>query len=396
MQSHSSGVLLLPGDTAPSRRCIKRLLLFHNSVWIPEADDRAFVNEHEITEEFQGFGKIMWAERGRFPRNNGFEDQLEGIFRETADVQSRGLLRFLPCSEPQPPDPRLRLNAYAAAISDQLMVTSAVPDLNLGKTPKIPDTIFFGAEMSPRGARSRYEVAARSPHHMPESEEWTFLAWLRLGRTIKFLERAQYRGLIPVSLDWPNQNICLSLGSKLFPAEVSVGQLAEFAISLGAVDIDALETQLDNLSWREVLNLRREVLPKVAELRTTILKRLPKFSASHSSTLEKYEAEIHELRKDLGERREQFGKKLQEVGLSGVGKIATGAIGLGVGTIVFPSSWLQILGTVAAAGIVPAIEFAGEIHSLLSARKKVAQHPLLFFDELPKAMSRKEVEKEGS
>jgi hypothetical protein len=49
-----------------------------------------------------------------------------------------------------------------------------------------------------------------------------------------------------------------------------------------------------------------------------------------------------------------------------------------------------IWGMIAVAGIVPAVDFAREISDLKAKRKKVKQHPLLFFDQLSKTIASKE------
>jgi hypothetical protein len=98
---------------------------------------------------------------------------------------------------------------------------------------------------------------------------------MRLGRAIKYLERAESQGLIPLCLDRTNANIAIALGSQLFPPTATVGDIADMAVSFSSINEASLEVELEKLSWAEVLKLRKEVIPSVAELRTIVLRRLP-------------------------------------------------------------------------------------------------------------------------
>lgn len=380
----SLGILLIPGDLPPSSRSIKRLLLFHNSIHIPNVDDLAFVNENEIVENFHGFGSISWAERGRFPRAEGFEERTNGLIRATEQLQQRGLIHLLPKIDPLASDPMLRLTTYGAAISDENLVRAAIPDFDKDSPPKIPDTILYGCEMAPHGTRSRYEVRLNPPFQLPDSKEWGALAWLRLGRTIKFLEKAQIHGLIPISLDWPGNTIALAFGSRLFPQTTSVMDIADLAISMTAIDQTALEGELDSLSWEEVIKLRQEVLPKISEVRTVLLRRLVRFSGDPYAKLLQYQAEVNRLRIELQEAREHLDAKWKELGFSAL--IKGGASVSGFGTLVLPSSWLELLGVIALSGATAAAALSEQISGIVTAKKMVKQHPLLFFEKLPKAI----------
>jgi hypothetical protein len=139
------GIFLVLGDYPPSMACLKRLALFHNHIVIPAVEDKAFVNEGEIREDFPGFGTAVWAERGKFPRSDCFEERMIGIRRETISLQEKGLISFVPSTDSKATgsDPKLRLFAYASAISSEKFIRAALPDLDFAVTPPIPDTIFL-------------------------------------------------------------------------------------------------------------------------------------------------------------------------------------------------------------------------------------------------------------
>jgi hypothetical protein len=64
--------------------------------------------------------------------------------RETQWIQGKGFVQFLPKDDAHAPDPKLRLTAYASAISNDQLVKAAVPDLDKALVPDVPDTVSYG------------------------------------------------------------------------------------------------------------------------------------------------------------------------------------------------------------------------------------------------------------
>jgi hypothetical protein len=379
------GALVFPGDLPPRRSSLKRLLLFFDELNLPHPADRALVNENEIIEDFPSFGKIIWAEQGRFPRSEEYDNSMLELIRETSELQNRGLIRFLASKEAGDPDASLRLAAYAAAITSEELVKAAVPDLKPEVNPTIPDTIFYGFGMAPKGQKSRFHVDVRDPYTLPEMREWSSLGWLRLARSIKYTTKAQWKGLVPISLDSINKNISLALGAKAFQTNITNEQLSNLAISVDAVDTEKLEKELVDLPWREVLKIRKEVLPKVAALRKAVIKSCVSISRSRMESLTDYEGQIIRLRQDLESAKSELANKWHELALGGILKI--GGVCTTTAAIVLPSSWLEIMKTVVAGGLVAGAAISGEVNAVVSSYRKVQQHPLLFLDQLPSTIS---------
>jgi hypothetical protein len=216
-------------------------------------------------------------------------------------------------------------------------------------------------------------------------KEWSSLGWLRLARSIKYTTKAQWKGLVPISLDSVNQSISLALGVKAFQTSITHDQLSNLAISVDAVDTERLEKELIDLPWREVLKIRKEVLPKVAAMRKAVIKSCSSISRTGMESLTNYEDQIIRLRQDLELAKAELAGKWRELALGGILKVG------GVCTtaaIVLPSSWLEIMKTVVVGGLVAGAAMSEEVNAVVSSYRKVQQHPLLFLDQLPSTIAK--------
>jgi hypothetical protein len=390
-KSESLRALVLPGDAPPRRSSLKRLLLFFDSVTLIHPEDRALLNSGEIVEEYPGrISRIEWAERSAFQRSSEYTEVFTELAAETTRLQERGLLTIQRRGA-HAADPLLRMRAYAAALPNEDLVRAAVPDLDPGATPTIPDTMLYGGAVAPAGLHSRYDVAFPEPYRLPEADAWSPLAWLRLGRALKFLEVAHWSGAAPVALDDSNQSICLALGTRA----VSPGQpskLATATIALDAVDPQVLDAALLDCSWADVLRLRREILPAVATLRSLLLRAARRTAGVSPRDLRTYQALLSKLRADLEVAQAEHARKWQELRIGGLLKAAgaSAATGVGLEALVSPSSWVGVLQLLLATVAVAGATLANELKPLLSSYSRVRNHPLYFFDGIPRRVGREQ------
>src|SRR5258708_863284 len=210
-KSAKTRVLLLPGDSPPRRSSIRRLLLYFDGVTLPDVTDRALINDGEITEHFDhpSIRRVDWGARGLFPRTPDYDESIAELISETQSLQARGLLKFV--SRRTPADPATWLISYHAAIANERVVRAAVPDIDPHVKPSVPSTMLLGGAIAPTGFKSRYDVPFRDPVELAEAPVWGALAWLRVGRAVKYLERARTLGLAPFAADAPNAYLCLEL-----------------------------------------------------------------------------------------------------------------------------------------------------------------------------------------
>lgn len=380
--------LVLPGDEPPRRSSVKRLLLFFDSVTLIHPDDRALLNTGEIVEEYPGrISRIEWAERSAFPRSERYVETFAELAAETTRLQGRGLISIV--RRTAQADPLLRMRAYAAALPNEDLVRAALPDLDPSVTPIIPDTMLYGGVVAPAGFRSRYDVPVADPYSLPEADAWSPLGWLRLGRALKFIEAAHWSGAAPVALDEPNQGVCLALGTRALSFG-SPERLATSAIALDAVDAELLDAALLDCTWDDVLQLRREILPAVANLRTLLVRTARRTAGASPRDLDTYHGLLNKLHADLDAAQAEHARKWQELRIGGILKAAGASTVTGVGfeALVSPSSWSGILQLLLASLAAAGATIASELKPLLSTHSRVHGHPLYFFDKLPRALKR--------
>lgn len=232
-------VLMMPGEQPPRRSTIKRHLLFFDGIVLPDPDDHALIHRGEVSETFRNGMQIDWFERVPFPRTPDYFESLTELRRETARLQQLRKLRFLTRDFDRAKlDAGPNWTAYSAAIADDSVVRSAVPDATALPPPfKLPSGVYSGASMAPTGERSRYHVDVATPAEVSGAhDQWSAVAWARIGRVLKYTRRATIEGAFPMALDEPTGNILLTLGGRAFRDPVTPTDVADLAIAADVVD----------------------------------------------------------------------------------------------------------------------------------------------------------------
>lgn len=123
-------------------------------------------------------------------------------------------------------------------------------------------------------------------------------AWAaaRTGRAIKAIRLASAEQAVPVAGDRVNQNISIALRAQAYREPPSPDELATAAISLDAVDPQALELALADISWPELLRLRKEVLPQLSRLHTNLKKAVWQAGRPQNLDISVYREELRPIR----------------------------------------------------------------------------------------------------
>lgn len=386
--------LIIPGDAPPTVASLKRQLLFFDSIAIADPQDKALVNSSEISERFPGM-HITWADYARYPLIEGYDEEYEYVLRDTKSLVNRGLLRILPSRERSVDDAGANFVLYNSAISVQGLVFEAIPDRNNGKPlVSIPDGMISGGGLSKSGHRSKYELRVNNPCKLNGvPAEWETLAYLRLGRVLKYMRRANASGYFPVATDLVSHKLCSALSSSSgYVDQVHLANcedLATYSISLDVVDVCELENALNDMSWADVLKVRREILPKVAEFREYIF--------SNYNILSVHDLTQDEVSKIVAKSRSEFERCQDELAsaweklriasvLKGGGITGSGAVGMSLVPSV-TGTWDEILIRVVGAGLAAAAALTSEVQALIPAHRKLKNHPLFFSTMLPKKLT---------
>ncbi|MDZ7761721.1 MAG: hypothetical protein U5L00_15870 [Desulfovermiculus sp.] len=386
--------LILPGDSPPSSGALKHQALFFDAFAIASPEDKALINFGEITEDFPGMS-ITWADYANYPQSDGFKEEYRETLAHADKLIKRGILRVLPAREKKPNDAGANYVLYNSAISEQGLVSRAIPDIN-NKNPTvlIPNGMISGGGVSQSGCSSKYELKVNSPCKLEGvSDQWKVLAYLRVGRALKYMRRANVGGYIPVSIDPVNHSLCSYLTkSSNYNTDINIKIVEDFVsygISIGSVDPMKLELELNEMSWDDVIKLRKEILPKVEGLRNYMLSNINPI-VYHQLSQEEVLASINGLREDFRKKQEEVAEEMEKLRIGSIFK-GGGAIGAGtIGMSLFPSltgTWQEILIRVVGMGLVSMSALTPEIKTLIPARRKYRNHPLFFTTMLPKQES---------
>ncbi len=381
--------LILPYDTPPRRSAIKRQLIFFDSLLMPSHDDIALVNDGEVKEKFPG-AEIVWARRTPFPRSDDYSDMMQSFQSETIALQNRGLLQFLsPTTHGL--DPASNWLVYHSAISVPELVCAAVPDASTVPPSIAPhDGVYTGMTMSMGGHKSKYELPTHNPHDLSDvHEQWGGIAQGRLGRFVKFIRRCNFESAAPIALDSINSSLLRTMNSQpIITQNQNEENAAQAAISMDVVDPLILDQALVDMSWNEVLEIRRLILPKISIVREELIKRVSRINPG-TGNVSLYQQSLQNMHDELDRYNDELNEAWDSLGISGLLK-GGGAIGFyglgqnaGLTMLLQALTATQAIGALVSLGLISAAALSGEIKQLVQAGRKVKGHPLAFIDELP-------------
>jgi len=394
--SERSNVLILPGDSAPSSREMKKALLFFDSVTLANPKDQALVNEMEVEEVFPNGVHVAWSERNRFPRVPEYLDEFYELVGQTNSLQNRGLVRMTPNTPLPHLDSGLHYCVWHSAITDEGLVKAAAPDRYDHSIPPLPleATYMRGMIISVDSFKSKYEIQeTRPPVEFSDVDEyWSRIAHQRLGRALKFLRISHAMGLSPLAFDRPNQEILSSSGNfaDLIAAEGNSLPVGRTDFNLEVFETDELLDALDAMSWQEVVKLRKYILPGMNELRAYLNKSIKLKQKLTSVNRESYTNEVSKLIKDFEDDKEKLAAAWEKLRIASItrfgGAVGAGALADASGLIAHMTGvpWADLLIKIFASGLVATSTLTSELQTLIPARRAIKQSPVYFIDKLPR------------
>ena len=380
--------LIIPGDSPPKISSLKRQILFFDSISLVHPDDRAIVNDGELTEKFPGM-TITWSDYARYPRTEYYEDKFQNIIDDTRSLQNRGIIRISRPKTFLSGDAGANFMLYNSVISNEKLILSSVPDISSEKPPvKIPDGFVSGGGFSQGGCKSKYSLDVNPPYVIKDADDlWNALASLRAGRAIKALRRSHMEGCCPIAVDDVNSNIIETISSQgLDDAYKDSDYIASVSISLDIVDPVELEVALEELSWDDVILIRKEIFPKISKLRQYIVNRVERLNKGKIYNYSQIREETEKLRTDFLEKQEALAEAWEKLKIASVMKFGgfAGAGNLGLTLLPAYNSWGELLIRTVSVGLVSVSALTPELKSIIPARRKVKNHPLFFINKLNK------------
>lgn len=397
LMSTRADALILPADTPVSEVEIKKALLFFDSVTLPNPADYALVNEGEICETFPTGHKVTWTARNNFPRTTEYQEKMLRLINDTQKIQKNGLIRITSSTPMNYLDPGINWALWHSAITNIELVEAAVPDRFISETPVL-DGIIGATISSLNGYQSKYDILELPPSAMlaDANEYWSDCAHLRIGRFLKFVRYSHGLNLIPLATDEPNQNMLATASSTrdLLLVSENLNQnhvdLPKLALQLDIINANALNDTLKNMTWHEVIRLRKEILPGMHLLRTDLNKAINAQRNISANSLEKYNEYLISLAKDYQEKREKLAEEWEKLRIGAICKfggaaaVTTAADVSGLVAITTGAPWVDLLIKIFSTGLIASSALSDQLSSLIPAQRAVKKHSMYFIDKLPK------------
>lgn len=399
MKSIRSDALIIPADAPISEVEVKKALLFFDSVTLPNPMDYALVNEGEIVEKFPPNYTVTWTARNSFPRNTEYEEDMFHLINETKNIQKNGLVRITSHQPMNYLNPGINWALWHSAITDFDLVKAATPDRFSSDKPTLDCAGYIsGGAISLNGYPSKYEIKETRPVAIlaDVDESWSYYAHLRIGRFLKFLRLSHGLNLIPLVSDEPNQNMLMTASRTrdLFMESEKHNQnyvdFPKLALQMDIFDADELNKTLLDMSWKEVIRLRKEILPGVQSLHLDLMKATKLQRGLNINDIELYSKNLELLHKDYQDKREKLANELEKLrigalckfgGTVAITKLAdmTGLIAVTTG-----APMIDLLVKIFPAGLLATSAISSELANLIPAQRAVKRHSMYFIEKVPK------------
>ena len=383
--THISSAYLITGDEPSNAQALKRLILFFDRIYISDIKDEAIINEGEVNEKFST-ATVRWCSSGHYPRVQGYEELYNNCLDGAESAISRQIIHKIESKNLKTIDPGTHWLCYNSILSNLDLIKSAAIDAS-GLKPEITirDTLLQGGGPSLNGETSKYAIPYKDPVDIPNvHDDWNWISRLRVGRALKDIRIAQAINAAPIATDRINSSIVRELVRNRSSCIYPESSMIDFAISTEIVDNEKLESILLNASWKDVLKIRKHILPHVDKTKKYINKKTNIISNNVYANIEDYIDALKTLKEGLSQLHEQEAEAWESLRIGSILK-AGGAVGSGtIGTIAIPSivTLPNLLVGLVSLGLVSVGALTPEIQRLIPARRKVREHPLFFLEKL--------------
>lgn len=379
--SHKIRGLIMPGDTVMPVGKIKKHLLFFDEVVLPDLSDCSLVADREISDTYPDGMEIWLSDRVPFTQEEDYEAKFAELIIGTEQLRRRGILTVLHQNDWRIIDPWLRLHLFKAAIADARLVKSAIPDISANKRIKIPDGVYGDGDIVKSGWKRIPQIRTDPPFRIQGIDDyWNIMAYSRIGRATKYIRVAQIKNAAPVAFDDSTSNILLALGRLSFQDLPKPDMMANLAIYTDVINSEELERALEDLSWDDIIQIRREILPTVANYRAEIIKKARRICNEGIIDFTRYGEIIAADRSALDDAKEKLQTAWQGLKIVSSLKCLAASAGAGAVALLVPSDWTALLATILTGIAMGGGAVAGEIKTVLQARESVMKQPLFVLD----------------
>ncbi|HIF9156172.1 TPA: hypothetical protein ACX6PJ_000783 [Photobacterium damselae] len=376
-------VFVMTGDQPITETTLKRLVVQHHRIGFSHITDKAIVNDGEVSEDF-GSMTTIWADRGHYPRVDGYDDLYHDLTKGIGDLINRRIVNLICSSDIKLIDPASYWIAHNAALSKSTLVRSAAIDATNSKIPfNLPNTIVSGGGIAPSGMKSKYDVPYKPRATFEDiDDDWLTVANLRVGRALKAIRVAQAIRATPIAVDSINTSISLDYlksNSRVYKKHSSI---IDFSLEYSLIDNNKLEEALKDASWKDVLHIRKQTLPMLSQSKNLISKRMSKMDRYDNKSPEELLNFVNQLQKEFLNLKEQEYDAWEALRIGSVLKVgsAIGAWSLGSTIIPTTMSVTQSITSLLATGLLASAAIKDELQALIPARRKLKEHPLFILD----------------
>lgn len=322
-----SRALVLPHYELPDMWRLKYLALLFDHIAIPNPKDEAVVNafdwEERPAKKF-GVGSVIPAAQMPFLRDPDYAERYQELLTQLGPISHRGTIEVLPSKPLSKEDSRMLLRFVGDTISNAALVEAAVPDRTINPPPfKIPNhstNVPFDMDLEWVGVRQATPKITQlgTPQKVPNVDEaWSNVAWLRLGAAAKFLRKACQMNAVPTALDDATSRLLLAIASGA-GSPIARPQQQEMALAWDILNPHKLRAHLDDMNWRDVIDLRRELLPAFGRIRSEVQRRIEGLGPTQATDLQQYRSALAVLHKDFADLQARELEAMRSASLKGL------------------------------------------------------------------------------
>jgi len=372
--------LVLPADNVFPSGKIKKEAIFFDQVVLPDPQDKYLIEYGEMKDDYPDM-TIWQSERAPYIREDDYEDKFYQKIKGAWKLRKKGILRVLDKKDWRSIDPWFRLILYHSAITDSHLVRAAIPDAHDNKEINVPDGVITGGDIRKKGWKKVPEIRSGKPYYVTTVDNaWNQIAYLRIARFLKYLQVAQLLNAAPSAKDIPNNNILLSCGQSMFTEIPDPEKLTTLSMSLDIVDNEEIENILEDAPWDDIIKIRKEILPLIANYRSMVINKAKNIQNSNYTDFEQYREVVKKDVHDLYNAKEEVYNSWRSLGIIGTLKGVATSTTTSMAGLMIPATGFQLIGTILTGVALGGGILSKELRDLILAKNKLSNNPLFIID----------------